>query len=106
MTNLVTVLNLSFNWMQKGKNYSEETFRNDLEKLGNSIVVVTDEDLVKVHVHTLKPGNALNLGQKYGEFLKLKIDNMSEQHHSIMEGDAEHAIKKKKEHESMRLFLL
>lgn len=83
----------------KGKNYSEETFRNDLEKLGNSIVVVTDEDLVKVHVHTLKPGNALNLGQKYGEFLKLKIDNMSEQHHSIMEGDAEHAIKKKKEHE-------
>lgn len=84
------------------KNYNEVLFRKELEKLGDSIVVVTDEDLVKVHVHTLKPGNALNLGQKYGEFLKLKIDNMSEQHHSIMEGDAVHALKEnkvKKEHE-------
>lgn len=83
------------------KPYNEVMFRKELEKLGNSIVVVTDEDLVKVHVHTLKPGNALNLGQKYGEFLKLKIDNMSEQHHTIMEGDAKHALKSqsKKEHE-------
>ena len=51
--------------------------------------------LVKVHVHTLKPGNALNLGQRYGEFLKLKIENMSEQHHTIMESDTDHAIKHK-----------
>ncbi|NLW15094.1 MAG: DAK2 domain-containing protein [Erysipelothrix sp.] len=78
--------------------YSENKFKDDLEKLGNSIVVVTDEDLVKVHVHTLKPGNALNLGQKYGEFLKLKIENMSEQHHSLMESDIGHASKAKKEH--------
>ncbi len=83
----------------EAKAYNEVMFRKELEKLGDSIVVVTDEDLVKVHVHTLKPGNALNLGQQYGEFLKLKIDNMSEQHHSIMEGDAHHAIKKEKKHE-------
>jgi uncharacterized protein len=78
------------------KKYDENEFRADLENLGNSLVVVTDEDLVKVHVHTLKPGNALNLGQRYGEFLKLKIENMSEQHHSIMESDTAHALKQKK----------
>ena len=83
----------------KTTKYSEEHFRKELEALGNSIVVVTDEDLVKVHVHTLKPGNALNIGQKYGEFLKLKIENMSEQHHTIMETDVEHAIKAKKDPE-------
>ncbi len=50
---------------------------------GESIVVVADDDIVKVHVHTLKPGDALNLAQKYGEFLKLKIENMSVQHEEI-----------------------
>lgn len=83
----------------KQKRYDENVFRAELEGLGNSIVVVTDEDLVKVHVHTLNPGNALNLGQQYGEFLKLKIENMSEQHHTIMESDTEHAIKTKKDPE-------
>lgn len=82
------------------KKYDENEFRQDLENLGNSLVVVTDEDLVKVHVHTLKPGNALNLGQRYGEFLKLKIENMSEQHHTIMESDTAHALKtQQKKHE-------
>ena len=81
------------------KPYNENTFRHELEGLGNSIVVVTDEDLVKVHVHTLKPGNALNLGQQYGEFLTLKIENMEEQHNTILETDMHHAIKKEKKHE-------
>ena len=54
---------------------------------GNSIVVVQDEDIVKVHVHTLKPGNALNTAQRYGEFVKLKIENMQEQHNSILEAN-------------------
>lgn len=70
------------------KNYNENTFRSQLEAIGNSLVVVTDEDLVKVHVHTLKPGNALNLGQQYGEFVKLKIENMTEQHITILDGAA------------------
>ncbi|HEY4538046.1 MAG TPA: DAK2 domain-containing protein [Erysipelothrix sp.] len=65
------------------KSYSEAGFRAELEAIGNSLVVVTDEDLVKVHVHTLKPGNALNLGQQYGEFVKLKIENMTEQHDAL-----------------------
>lgn len=54
--------------------------RNDLETMdGQSIVVVDDEDLLKVHVHTLKPGQILNYFQKLGEILKVKIENMTEQ---------------------------
>ncbi len=73
----------------KMKAFKEERLRNELERLpGNSIVVVQDEDIVKVHVHTLKPGNALNAAQRYGEFVKLKIENMQEQHNSILEANA------------------
>jgi len=75
------------------KLFKEEIFRERLGKLGDSIVVVQDEDIVKVHVHTLTPGEALNLGQKHGEFLKLKIENMSEQHNEIIGSDQAHAIK-------------
>ncbi|MDE6953628.1 MAG: DAK2 domain-containing protein [Erysipelotrichales bacterium] len=72
----------------KMKAFKEERLRNELERLpGNSIVVVQDEDIVKVHVHTLKPGNALNTAQRYGEFVKLKIENMQEQHNSILEAN-------------------
>ena len=69
--------------------FKEESLRNELERLpGNSIVVVQDDDIVKVHVHTLKPGNALNTAQRYGEFIKLKIENMQEQHNSILESNS------------------
>ena len=78
----------------KIKAFKEESLRNELERLpGNSIVVVQDEDIVKVHVHTLKPGNALNAAQRYGEFIKLKIENMQEQHNSILEANATPAAK-------------
>lgn len=65
--------------------FDENRFRVDLEAMGDSLVVVADEDLVKVHVHTLKPGKALNLGQRYGEFVKLKIENMTEQHSELID---------------------
>ena len=68
------------------KSFQEDKLRNQLAKLGESIVVVQDEDIVKVHVHTLKPGDALNLAQRYGEFLKLKIENMQEQHNNLTNG--------------------
>lgn len=73
----------------KMKVFKEESLKNELERIpGNSIVVVQDEDIVKVHVHTLKPGNALNAAQRYGEFIKLKIENMQEQHNSITEASS------------------
>ncbi len=80
----------------KLKAFKEENLRNELERLpGNSIVVVQDEDIVKVHVHTLKPGNALNVAQRYGEFIKLKIENMQEQHNHIIEMNDTPAAKAK-----------
>ena len=77
--------------------FSEDTFRDALAKIGNSIVVVQDEDIVKVHVHTLIPGDALNLAQRHGEFVKLKIENMSEQHNEIIRQEAQNTPSKPKE---------
>lgn len=75
--------------------FSEEGFRAKLALLGESIVVVQDEELVKVHVHTLTPGEALNLGQRFGEFVKLKIENMQEQHEHLQMVKPEDKPKKK-----------
>lgn len=66
------------------KNFNESALREALSHIGNSIVCVQDDDIVKVHVHTLTPGEALNLGQRHGEFVKLKIENMQEQHENII----------------------
>ena len=69
--------------------FSEDQLKTELSMIpGESIVVVQDEEIVKVHVHTLKPGEALNLAQRFGEFIKLKIENMQEQHNSIIENQA------------------
>ena len=68
------------------KPFSQKPFSNWLSEHGNSLVVVVDEDIVKVHVHTMNPGEILNYGQQYGEFLKIKIENMTEQHHNLENG--------------------
>ena len=68
------------------KPFNEKRFTNILNSHGNSLVVVRDEDIVKVHVHTLTPGHVLNYAQQFGEFLKLKIENMTEQHHQLATG--------------------
>jgi len=74
---------------RKAKNFTEERLKRELARIpGDSIVVVQDEDIVKVHVHTLRPGNALNTAQKFGEFIKLKIENMQEQHNTIIQSEA------------------
>ncbi|MBR3266287.1 MAG: DAK2 domain-containing protein [Erysipelotrichaceae bacterium] len=68
------------------KRFDEKILKKKLTDIGGeSLVVVRDEELVKVHVHTLKPGDALNIGQRYGEFVKLKIENMQLQHSTIIE---------------------
>ena len=69
--------------------FSENQLKKELERIpGNSIVVVQDEEIVKVHVHTLKPGEALNLAQRFGEFVKLKIENMQEQANNLQNAAA------------------
>ena len=74
------------------KHFSEEDFKNELATIGNSIVCVQDDDLVKVHVHTLEPQTAIKMGKRRGRFMKLKIENMQEQHDNILEKEQEEEI--------------
>ena len=60
--------------------FDQEALREFLESVGVSVVLVNDEDLVKVHVHTYKPGDVFNFAQQYGEFVTIKVENMDEQH--------------------------
>lgn len=61
--------------------FSVGNFIEQLQKLGDSIVCFRNGTIVKVHIHTMEPGVVLNHCQKYGEFLTLKIENMTLQHH-------------------------
>ena len=67
------------------KPFNENRFKNWLLAQGNSLVVVRDDDIVKVHVHVLTPGKVLSYAQEYGEFVKLKIENMTEQHTNLVD---------------------
>ncbi|MBA9024912.1 DAK2 domain-containing protein [Peribacillus huizhouensis] len=66
------------------KPFVEETFRNDLSQFGDSLLVISDDEVVKVHIHSESPGDCLNYGQQYGSLIKLKIENMREQHTAIV----------------------
>lgn len=76
------------------KVFVEKRFSSVLSAHGNSIVVVRDEDIVKVHVHTLIPGYLLNYAQQFGEFVKIKVENMSEQHSELVSNGMDPATKK------------
>lgn len=69
------------------KQFNEKIFLRFLSSHGNSLVTVRDGEIVKVHVHTLTPGNMLNYAQQFGEFVSITIENMSEEHHNIQHGD-------------------
>lgn len=72
-----------------GKTVTEEfdydTFRNHLNEVGDSLLVVADDEIVKVHVHTEYPGEVMNYGQKFGSLVKIKVDNMRLQHDEVLE---------------------
>ena len=69
----------------KAKKYAVDILKDKFSKYGDSLVVVADDDLIKVHVHTNNPGLVLEEGLKIGELIKIKIDNMKIQHESIIE---------------------
>lgn len=73
--------------LDKPKDFDESFLKDPYNNLGDSLVVVSDDDLVKVHVHTNAPGVVLNIAQKYGEFKTLKIENMKFQHENIIHKD-------------------
>jgi len=60
--------------------FNRDKFIKRISRFGDSIVVVNDEEICKVHIHTQTPGDVLNFGQQYGNFATLKIENMSLQH--------------------------
>ena len=67
----------------------EKEFKDYLESIGDSIVVVSDEDIVKVHVHTNDPGLAIQKALTYGSLTRMKIDNMREEHQEKLIKDAQ-----------------
>lgn len=75
--------------------FDYETFRNYLNELGDSLLVVNDDEIIKVHVHTEHPGEVMNYGQKFGSLIKIKVDNMRVQHETILEHDQPSAAVKR-----------
>ena len=66
------------------KEFNEDKFREDMRKFGDSLLVISDSEYVKIHVHTETPGEVFNYGQQYGELIKIKSDNMREQHREVL----------------------
>ncbi len=82
---------------------TEREFKAYLESIGDSIVCVADEDVVKVHVHTNDPGLAIQKALTYGQLSRMKIDNMREEHQEKLIRDAQKiAEQQKKEQEQSR----
>ncbi len=71
--------------LEEGKKAFDETqFRNDLSAFGDSLLVISDEEVAKIHIHSETPGDVLTYGQQYGDLIKIKIENMREQHTEIV----------------------
>lgn len=68
-----------------------DELRSFLQTLGDCVVVVDDDEIIKVHVHTNVPGTVLTEALTYGPLLKVKIENMREQHSEMAGGEASHA---------------
>ena len=80
----------------------EHEYKNFLESIGDSIVVVADDEIVKTHVHTNDPGLAIQEALKHGSLSKIKIDNMREEHQEKLIKDAEKLAKEQKEEETQK----
>lgn len=72
------------------KAFSEDKFKDDLSKYGDSLLVIADDQVVKVHIHSEQPGEVLTYGQQYGSLINIKIENMREQHSNILHGESSH----------------
>nr|WP_223155013.1 DAK2 domain-containing protein [Alkalibacillus aidingensis] len=73
--------------------FDENEYRQALSEHGDSLLVVSDDDVVKVHIHAEYPGEVMTLGQKYGSLINIKIENMREQHTSIVGDQKEGQVK-------------
>jgi DAK2 domain fusion protein YloV len=66
--------------LKDGDKFNKDKFTKRISRFGDSLVVVADDEICKVHIHTKTPGDVLNFGQQYGSFATLKIENMTLQH--------------------------
>ncbi|MCY8225434.1 DAK2 domain-containing protein [Bacillus haynesii] len=66
------------------RNFNKDAFRQDLSGFGDSLLVVSDENIAKVHIHAEYPGEVMTYAQKYGSLINMKIENMREQHSAIL----------------------
>ncbi|MBN8191503.1 DAK2 domain-containing protein [Bacillus sp. NTK074B] len=66
------------------QSFIEEDFRQDLSEFGDSLLVINDDELAKVHIHSEQPGDVLTYGHRYGSLINIKIENMRQQHSSIV----------------------
>ena len=95
-TEFIILLNKPFNVK------AEMDFKAFLESIGDSIVCVADEDVVKIHVHTNDPGLAIQKALTYGQLSRMKIDNMREEHQEKLIKDAEKLAAAQKEKEKAK----
>lgn len=95
-TEFIIVLDKAFN------EKTEHAFKEYLSSIGDSIVCVADEEIVKIHVHTNDPGLAIQRALTYGSLSKIKIDNMREEHQEKLIKDAQKMAKQQAEEEAAK----
>lgn len=69
------------------KEFNEASFRTDLSAYGDSLLVISDDEIAKIHIHSEEPGKVLTYGQEYGSLISMKIENMRQQHIDIVGED-------------------
>ncbi len=82
----------------KGRKLRLEKFRDEVLPMGDSLLVVGDENLLKVHIHTNNPGRVLELAIAHGDLSSIKIDNMREQHSELLFNEEEYKAAEETEH--------
>ena len=70
--------------LKDGDNFDRGLFTENIKQFGDSLAIVSDDEICKVHIHTKTPGDVLNYGQQYGNFATLKIENMTLQHSEVL----------------------
>ena len=76
----------------KAAGFNEELVRSDMREFGNSLVLVKEGNQVKIHIHTLNPESVMAYYHKFGEFVKIKIENMTIQHNETLLGKKDVAV--------------
>lgn len=69
------------------KEFNEAAFRSDLSAYGDSLLVISDDEIAKIHIHSEEPGKVLTYGQEFGSLISMKIENMRQQHIDIVGED-------------------